>query len=890
MKINTFLSNMTPLFRTLQLSQYCGLYCLGILFLNFPEQISAQIGQSPTIQTERIRNLDIQHIALDIRFDWTLKQAIGSATITLSPLLTTDHIALDAGQLSVGAVQLADHTPLSYSYDGGDQNDALKITLNRKYAAGEKLVLVIDYHSNYHNDTDPNNLWGSYGKGLRFFAPSSTEPRKRRQIWSMGEPEGNRFWFPCYDAPNDFRTTEIRATVPAGLSVVSNGKLHQTIENSDGTRTFHWKMDVPHANHQTSIVVGEYQEATQNWEGVALRQFCYPDEREATLATVVRLPEMIRFFSKITGLKYPYSAYNQVFVQDFPWGGGHNIGLSTISENMVDDYGTHADFFYLWDGVEAQDLAAQWFGNALTPKTWEHAWLSKSFALYFDCLFTEHKNGHEEMLLWNRQFQHATYLADWDAGLRRPIVTDRYADPNTMTRDNYALRGALVLHMLRKHLGESRWQKAIQYYVAQNAMPGKGLVDTQDFQQAVETSAGERLDWFFKQWVYTIGHPIFEVSKQYNPETKQITLRVKQTQKLDSTQVYPQTEFFQGMVQVAVDDHLHQIWLKPQSENTYVLSASKAPKLVSFDVENTWIKTLKFEKTLPELLYQFQWDKDLLGRRSAMLELAQIYKNEKTGTADQLNIQAAFRAVILGKSYWRLRYSALLTMQGMVADQTLNKPTISMLLQVIQHEKSWNRAAAIGFLGMSRDAQYADLYLQYFKDPSDRVVNAAAIALGKSKSAGAFEALIQLKQRPSWKNQSLISALNGLKELGDPKGAELAIEAIKDEPAAPRWTLATPVWDFRIAAAETLLALGKSADAYPIVYERFTRAMAENDLNDIFSGVLLLVTLEDPRALEIFEALKTKFKDNPGAMEAIAQYENQLKSRFLPGESNSKGG
>lgn len=409
-------------------------------------------------------------------------------------------------------------------------------------------------------------------------------------------------------------------------------------------------------------------------------------------------------------------------------------------------------------------------------------------------------------------------------------------------------------------------------------LPGKGLVDTQDFQQAMETATGERLDWFFKQWVYTIGHPVFEVSKQYNPEKKQLTLRVKQTQQLDSTQSYPQTEFFQGMVKVAVDDHLHQIWLEPQSENTFVWSVSKAPKLVNFDVENTWIKVLKFEKTLPELLYQFQRDKDVLGRRSAMLELAKVYKKETTGTEEKRKIQTAFRAVILGKSYWRLRYSAMLTLQGMMAAQTLDQSTISMLLHVIKHEKSWNRAAAIGFLGTSRDARYAGLYLQYFKDPSDRVVNAAANALGKSKSAGAFDALIQLKQKPSWKNQSLISALNGLKELDDPRGAELALEAIKDEPAAPRWTLATPVWDFRMAAAETLLALGKAKDAYPIVYARFTRAMAENDLNDIFSGVLLLVTLEDPRGLEIFVDLKTKFKDNPGAMEAIVQYENQLQT------------
>ena len=161
----------------------------------------------------------------------------------------------------------------------------------------------------------------------------------------------------------------------------------------------------------------------------------------------------------------------QVFVRDLPWGGGHHAGLSTISENMVDDFGTHADFFYLWDGVEAQDLAAQWFGSLLTPRDWEHGWLSRSFALYFDCLYTEYKNGHDEMLLWNRQFQHSTCLADWHSGIRRPIVTPHYDRPETMTQDNYTLRGALVLHLLRKQLGEENWRKVIQRYVHRNSVP-----------------------------------------------------------------------------------------------------------------------------------------------------------------------------------------------------------------------------------------------------------------------------------------------------------------------------------------------------------------------------------------------------------------------------------
>ena len=117
---------------------------------------------------------------------------------------------------------------------------------------------------------------------------------------------------------------------------------------------------------------------------------------------------------------------------------------------------------------------------------------------------------------------------------------------------------------------------------------------------------------------------------------------------------------------------------------------------------------------------------------------------------------------------------------------------------------------------MTRDAKFADLYLSYLNDESDRVINAAANALGKSKSPKAFDALAKLVRKPSWKNQSLISALNGLAALGDPRGFDIAFKALSDL-NSPHWTLATPVWDYRITAAQTIATLGKSDAAYPLV-------------------------------------------------------------------------
>jgi len=136
--------------------------------------------------------------------------------------------------------------------------------------------------------------------------------------------------------------------------------------------------------------------------------------------------------------------------------------------------------------------------------------------------------------------------------------------------------------------------------------------------------------------------------------------------------------------------------------------------------------------------------------------------------------------------------------------------------------------------------------------------------------------LVKLKDKPSWKSQSLTSALNGLKELGDPHRVKTALAALVDI-KFPRWWLATPIWGHPIPACEALIALGKADKGYPIVLERFKKSMAENDYSDIFHNVVLIVTLADPRGQEVFDLSKVKFKDDVNAMIAVDQYEKQFK-------------
>ncbi len=856
---------------------FCWLTSIAIVVI----PSATAIAETPGADMARVRKIDVKHIELDLRFDWARKRAIGRAAITLAPLISTQVVSLDAGMLAIRTVTLANGTPLTFAYDGQDRDDGLVITLDRRRAAGEDLTIDIAYETTWANESDPNNLGGSNGKGLRFFAPTTTEAHKRRQLWSLGFPTSNRYWFPGYDAPDDLRTTTLIATVPKPLSVVSNGMLVDTTDNGDGTRTFRWQADQPYANHLTSIVAGEFRDVVQHVGGVALHSIGYPDEVDAVAASVIRLPDMLRYFAQVTGTAYPFPTYSQVFVQDMPWGVS-SMMTSTMTENMIDDAPTHADYFYLWDGLEAEGLAHQWFGAYVTPRDWREAWLVRGFAHYLDGMYTEHKNGLDEYLLWYLPADQGTYFGDWNGGTRRPLALPNDSAATELANDNYSYsRAALVLRMLRKQVGDGAWSEAMRRFLAAGAQRHDRTVSVNDLRTSVEDASGQSLGWFFDQWVYGMGHPVFTVTKRYDATAQQLTLTLTQTQQRDTLSRFAQAPYFGGAMDVAIDDRIETVWIAPAAQNVFTFDASREPKLIGVDRESVWIKELSFAKPLDELVYQAEHDTDVMGRRWAMNEMTAIARRDSTSAAERERIRSALRAAVEGPGYWRIRNTALGLLQSLIAPPQLAGPaaiddaTISMLLRTIARDSAWVKAQAITFLGKSRDARYAQVYLDALRDTSHVVSHAAATALGQSRSAKAYAALTAMMSIPSWKGENRLSGLNGLKELRDPRAFDAAMSALKDQ-SAPRWYLANSRWDYRLTAVDVLAAIGRSRDAYPLIAARLQKSLSEDDVNDIFSNMLILSKLGDRRAESAVAILKERFRTDANALSAVTQLETQL--------------
>jgi aminopeptidase N len=832
-----------------------------------PQQ--AQQERIPPRQFIPERNYDTQHIKLDLRFNWEREQAIGTEDFTFKPL-TNDFrsFELDAANMTFSSVKLANGTPLKF--DSDMPHEKLRITMDRAYQPSDLVTVVITYNTN--GVSKEGGIGGAFGRGLTFIKPSTEDPNRPKQIWSQGETEYNHYWFPCYDHPNDFSTTEISATVEKPLMVISNGRLIETKNNKDETRTFHWKIETPHASYLTSIVVGEYVPVEGTYQGIPVISYVYPSEVEAGKVSVARLPEMVKFFSEKTGLKYPYEKYAQTMTRDFG-GGMENISATTQTDTMIHDARTELDNDT--DSLQSHELAHQWFGDYVTCRAWSDIWLNESFATYFQAMWDEHRLGRDEFLYRDVKGNQNQYYNTWAQGNRRPIVTGNYRNKDAIF-DTYAYpRGGAVLHMLRKTLGEDNWWRSINHYLTKYA---NQPVQTEQFRIAIEETTGQPLDWFFDEWLYKMGHPVFRVTQSYDQSAKTLTLKVRQEQKPDPNSDYPQVGFFRMPLEIEIGTsagaRIEHVWIEPKEEQTFTFPVDSQPMLVNFDYGSTLIKELKFDKTTDELAYQLTRDEDVLGRVWALGQLSTRLNNKETAEAEKGKIISALGSALSNDKFWGVRVDVASALGGAQGTEAR-----TALLAATKDKDARVRTSAINSLAKSKDAELASTYLPLLNDQSYATISAAANALGDTKSPAAYDALVKLLDSPSWHDQIRAYGLSGLSRLEDKRALEAGIRYA----SAGNWP------QVQAAAIRVLGAVGKDDPRiFPIVSAAFSRSVSTFNFQLANASGDALVKLGDPRGIDIIEAAIKQV--NSQQIEGfLRQFQQRLRQAAQSGQQKPAG-
>jgi aminopeptidase N len=551
---------------------------------------------------------DILHTKLEVSFDWQNSQLMGKAEIHAKPYFyPTNMLYLDARGMDIKSVKVnevyfvnkhnvAEETlkeipAASYKYE----NDSLKINLGRVFTSKEDYYVLIEYISKPNELKKGGSDAISDDKGLYFINPKGEDPNKMPQIWTQGETQSNSAWFPCVDSPNEKTTSEIYMKVDNKYTTLSNGVLADSKRNADGTRTDHWKMDLPHSAYLLMMGVGEFKKVTDEpWKGKEVSYYVEKEYEPHAKAIFGNTKEMIDFYSKRLGVDYAWPKYSQIVVRDYVSGAMENTSATLHGDFMV-----YQNTREMIDGKKGEDVIAhelfhQWFGDLVTAESWSNLPLNESFATYGEYLWEEHKNGRDAA-----DEHHAGSRFGYFAQSERKevdLVRFDYENREDMFDAFSYNKGGQVLHMLRKAVGDDAFFASLKLYLETRKFKSGEI---HDLRLAFEETTGKDMNWFFNQWFLAKGHPVLNVSKTYG--NGKLLVTVEQKQDFSETPLYKlpvNIDIYEGG---KVNRQL--VWVDEASQ-TFTFSVAFAPDLVNFDGERQLLAKINFEKTREEYLFQ----------------------------------------------------------------------------------------------------------------------------------------------------------------------------------------------------------------------------------------------------------------------------------------------
>ncbi|WP_017661617.1 M1 family metallopeptidase [Baaleninema simplex] len=775
----------------------------------------------------------VEHISLDLHLNFSKQRFTGTCQIRLNPVRDgIDRLTLDAVGLAIEEV-LADGEPQPFDSDG----EQLAMRLDTPTVADRPVLLEIRYRVDRPR------------RGLYFVGPTDNEPDKPVQVWTQGEDEDSRFWFPCFDYPGQLATSEIRVRVPKDFLAISNGELVSADLDGD-EKIYHWKQDRVHPTYLMTLAVGRFAEIRDEWNGKPMTYYVERDRLDDAKRSMGKTPRMVDYFSKAFGYAYPFPKYAQVCVADFIFGGMENTSATLLTDRCLLDERAAIDNDRT-ESLVAHELAHQWFGDLVVIKHWSHAWIKEGMASYAEVLWTEYEYGLDDGAYYLLN-EARSYLSEDKTRYRRPIVTNVYREAIELYDSHLYEKGACVYHMIRAELGDELFFKAIATFVNDNA---HDTVETVDLLRAIDKATGRNLQSLFDSYVFRGGHPDFQVSYSWDGDRNIAKVTVKQTQAKSGNTIYDR-DLFELQVPIAFGSEngiVQRFAVRVnEAEQSFFFALPEKPVFVSFDAGNNILKTVKLKYPTPELVAQLKYDPDPISR---------IYAAEALAKVGSLEAVTALSNALQSDEFWGVRVEVAKQLASVNLDQAFDE-----LLKGLEDKDARVRRAVIdGLSKIKTRASYKAVKSVLKKgDASYYVEASAAKALGaiaanhpdaKPKAEKAIDRLKWvLETKAGWNEVVRCGAIAGLSQFTT---SEAAVNLILDytQPSVPQ--------ALRLAAIRALgpVSAGQSPADLERILARLDRLAGEEFFLTQRSVVVALGTMETPKAVEILSAIAERTAD-----------------------------
>lgn len=780
---------------------------------------------------------DLQHTWLSLAFDYTKQHVLGKALITLKPhFYSTDSLQLDAKKFLLHRVAMVngrDTTNLNYHYD----EEIIHIYLGKKYTSAERFQIYIDYTARPNETQRKGSAAITDAKGLYFINPTGKDSNKPRQIWTQGETQSNSCWFPTLDVPNQKMTQDIFLRVDQKDITLSNGELVLSKDHADGTRTDHWKQNLPHAPYLTMLVVGQFAVVKDYWrDNMEVNYYVEPAYKPYAKLVFGNTPEMLELFSKKLGVDYPWEKFSQIVVRDFVSGAMENTSAVIHFEPLQHDARAHLDNTY--EDVVSHELFHHWFGDLVTCESWSNIPLNESFATYGEYIWNEHKYGrmHADHLLEEKL---NSYMNSGNNGERIPIRY-KYKNREELFDAVSYQKGGRILHMLRHALGDSAFYRSLQVYLNAHKF---GTAEIHDLRLAFEQVTGEDLNWFFDQWFLQAGHPQLVFNYTQSTDRKKVTVMIHQRQDLAKYRLPLAVDIYSGVKVVRKSiEVLH-------TTDSFMFESDQPIDLVNVDAEKVLVAEITDNKNKAELAYQFIHAPLYADKWHAL----KSYTGDTTVAPDSILLKLADYA--LQHPYYGIRSMGLIILAGATPQQL--KAYEFRLRQMGRFDSIASVRRDVIELLQNQDPQsFAALFEEKISDSSYQVSAAALVAFYKADPKKALKTAISLERET---NGELLSAVSTIyAQSNDSTKYPFFIPAIKR--AGPyRFTLLQDYWEYtmmqmpatQLRCLADLELLHREGDSYMQYVNKQLALQMKSQLENLKVELLALLKKEKKNADQV---------------------------------------
>ena len=465
-------------------------------------------------------NYDLSYHRLEFTIDPSVPFIDGVVTSYFTATSDLSEIIFDMDDNLTVSEVTQDGNTLSFTQNA---NDELVITLPQVQNQGVLDSLTINYSGN-----PANTGFGSFVQDTHDGDPI---------IWTLSEPYGAKAWWPCkQDLIDKIDSIDVYITTPRfnpsneEYIAVSNG-IEQSQTINGNTKTTHYKHEFLIPAYLIAIAATNYEvyteEVPNSGNPFDIVNYVFPEDlTEAQSSTPVTVAIMDLFIDLFE--PYPFETEKYGHAQFTRNGGMEHTTVSFMgnySRNLI-----------------AHELAHQWFGNKITCGSWQDIWLNEGFATYLSGLVIEDLDGNAAFTTWKQQRVNSITMAD-DGSVYVPAQDTTNVSRVFNGRLSYN-KGSMVLHMLRKKLGDATFYQSIKDYLSDTDY-AFDYVKTDEFINVIEQSSGEQLDEFFNDWVYNEGFPSYQIEWEQVTPT-QLRIEVSQTQS------HPSVDFFEAIVPIRV--------------------------------------------------------------------------------------------------------------------------------------------------------------------------------------------------------------------------------------------------------------------------------------------------------------------------------------------------